>query len=316
MCKKYLLVCCVSLLAFAIFILECTRKIYRPCSPIASVEVINVVINDSLGGNNDGELNPNETIGLLLQLKNIGVVDIPASEGRIFSNQPGINILDSTAAIPEILIGDTVWAVEEFIVMVDNSVVNECAAFLLTLNSDRIAETPFCVPITHTINACLDTCAFLEGKQMASDTIMIRLSICNRSTSEPLNDWDLPNPVSLSGVVVQIPDNSIKVCNTGLTLQNTPVMEAVSPPDSIPLNTLFYATIAANDCGRPEACPISGTHTEEFCVKIPHGTLSTPSCIWFSVKIWTDASRSDTDCIINVPVVQARREMTLYCQLY
>lgn len=315
MYQKRLLVSCVSLAAAAIFILDCTRQIYRPCSPSASVAVINVVINDSLGGNNDGELNPNETVGLLLQLKNIGIEDIPASEGRIFSNQLGINILDSTAAIPPIPVDSTRWASEEFVVMVDSSAINECAAFLLTLNipdSGRIAETAFCVKITYAIYACVDTCALIEDQYAVLDTILVRLSICNQSWSKPpLTLHTLPD-VAAEIPVDQITNTTttMRICTTDLPLQATPVEVS-----GIPFNKVFYETIGAYSCGDPVDCSILGQRTKEFRFTIPHGTLSTPSCIWFSVNIWTGASRSTSDCSITLPAGEPRHTVTVYCRI-
>lgn len=326
MYQKRQLVCYVSLAATMIFIWGCIKQTYKQCGPSTSIEMINVVINDSLGGNNDGELNPNETVGLLLQLKNIGVVDIPASEGRIFSNQPGISILDSTAAIPEIPVGDTVWAVEEFTIMVDSSAIDECAAFLLTLNtldSCRIAETALCVPIYYAIYACVDKCRLIEGqvaieeKNATPDTILIRLSICNRSWSTSLNLNDPIVPVPLPDVAVEIPANTIRTCITGLAIPATPVIETVPVLGSptIPLNEVFYGIIGANSCGDPVSCLIPGPRTEEFLFTIPHGTLSTSSCIWFSVKIWTGASRSASDCSITLPPIQPKRTVIVYCRI-
>jgi hypothetical protein len=268
----------------------------------ASVEVVRFDIDDSEGGNKDGRLNPGERVTIRFYLKNTGQNFIPPSRTTLFTSQSGINIIDSLATYPGMPPGEIVPSTptnDTYAFSVDDTVTASSVAFSLTGTfSPDVYEATACVPIFLDILVCVDECSLITVLG-PTDELKIRLSVCNRSMSS--NPPNPPAPAALPGVAVRIPATSIIICTTG-----TPLSTTLTPVTTIN-DMVFYGTIGANSCGDPAACP-----AQEFRFAIPDGSLSTPSCLWFSAEVWLNAG---TNCVIALPAGMPTRIITVYSRI-
>lgn len=72
------------------------------------VSYTNLSFEDSTGGNGDGFLNPGEEIGLSLTYKNYGSDTAYSVRGRLHSENPRVNVVDSTDFLGTLPPGDTI----------------------------------------------------------------------------------------------------------------------------------------------------------------------------------------------------------------
>ncbi|MCK4672561.1 T9SS type A sorting domain-containing protein, partial [candidate division WOR-3 bacterium] len=107
------------------------------------VYVINYMINDSMGGNNNGMPDPGETVELIVYLANGGDSSANNVETILQSSDPDITILDSLASFGNIPAGDTANNESEpYSFVVDSTITDTLADYSLHIYAnDSTYET-------------------------------------------------------------------------------------------------------------------------------------------------------------------------------
>jgi hypothetical protein len=283
----------VGVLVIAFFIYLIIQLIILPTKPIP-VQVVGVVVNDSTG-NNNGRLNPGESVRIQLKIKNIGQEIISQGEAILFTTQGGVNLIDSVATFPELAPGDSAFPIksDDFAFSIDDTVSARAVAFYIkaTRSPDLESEGTASVANWVDIYACIENCEIVPGSD-SDPELVIKLSICNNSC------------VNLVGVAAHIPADEIQKCDQTLTF--TAVV--VTNPQGITLDKVFYqisGNVNNNICADPDASP-----TEEFRYTITQNVGSI-SCIYFPVRIYTGATRNPNNNSVNLSGATMRNELFL-----
>jgi hypothetical protein len=253
-------------------------------SPSGTVEVVGVTVKDSTGGNNNGKLNPGETVALFLDFKNTGPDTIPASEAGIFSSQQGIRILDSTIAFPEIAPGDTVSSLDALVITAADSFFAPRAEFGLEAVAGASYRAVFSVQNNISTYACINSCTVIRGRKNNAggfnvDTLLISLSLCNQWTDTTF--------------VLDIASASLILCSFP-NISFTPITQKV-----------FYGRVNKNTCGDPSA---SCTKVFRFTFTSPLGNAPFEDCLRLTAHIWVKAIL-EVNCDLPVPTLVKPAEL-------
>jgi hypothetical protein len=243
------------------------------------VEVVRTIIDDS-EGNNNGRVNPGESVKIRFELRNAGTDSIPASSARLSTTQPGVHITDNIGFFPPIPPGETVVLQSEgdpFAFSIDDTVTSPTISFLL--------ESPYfiaaaCVQNHVPIYACVELCQITRNP----DRLRIRLSICNELGSLQSN------------VAAEILDSNIKLCSD-------PSVTFTTSNDN---DQVFYGNIPNNHCG---VAPDNVCPPNEFQYMVSLGNRAGPDCIHFFVQIFSNAP--PTNC--RMPAFKIHKKTVEVC---
>jgi len=264
----------------ALYIEATTGANYRATFPAIinpqtfSVEVVNVIIDDSGNVNKDGRLNPGETVRMRVQLRNTGRDTIPPGQAILSTNQRGVRLLDSLTRYQAIAPGASASPIDDgYQFTLAKNVSDTCIAFAMTgtQNSQPVYEASFCEQSYVNIYACMDTCYISRGRGTIPDTFVVRLSLCNDSGSP------------LSKVAVNIQGLDIWVC--GEYQARTVTFTAIT-------DKVFYDDIELDECAVPAPCSLP----EFRYIVTGLGPNAGRRCIWFEGRIYENA-----DCKITLP---------------
>jgi hypothetical protein len=151
------------------------------------------ILDDSIGGNGDGEMNPGETMGLKVEVANVGMDEGVGIMGILLSQDPYINILDSLVYFGNIPAGDTVISSDDFVFSISQSCPNgHIINFSLTLKDTGSGEwnssfndmvmAPILVYITHVINDSSGGNG--NGSIEPSETVDLRTTVKNEGLGD------------------------------------------------------------------------------------------------------------------------------------
>jgi len=249
-----------------------------------SVEIIRIIIDDSLGGNNNKKLNPGETVNLQIQLKNIGVDTIPPSGAMLSTSRSDIHTINAFTSFSEILPGQTVSSAPSAPIVVAIDDTAKAGIFIWKLESIT-AGVPYTAEVAgqiyEQIYACLDTCAVIRGVLNAPDILLIRLAICNDSGD------------NLSSVLVTIAEEDVWICGDQSDDTRNIPFDAVA-------NTVEYGLILDTQC----ALPHENSPAKEFRYTVSLGSITGFHCFYFYGEIFEGSTfRNDFElgCTIIVP---------------
>jgi hypothetical protein len=256
--------------------------------PIFPVEIVSWEVDDTVGGNGDGRLNPGETVKIRYFLANTGTDPIPPSNPTLSTSQSWVTITptENTANFPGIGVGDTVGSIDTFEFSVATSVTAPNAVFILTATQspDIMYQAAAAVPIFYDYYACLDSYQILEGG--ANDTVVIRLSICN------------DNGNVLSSSAAHITAASVHNCGTNVSF--TAATNGAIVLDKVLFNSTGDPTIfdiSADTCADP--AQVSPSMEFRF---VSNANLTGICCIYFIVDIYSNATISAVGNIIVNPL--------------
>lgn len=255
-----------------------------------SVEIIRIIIDDSLGGNDNKKLNPGETANLQIQLKNIGVDTIPPSGAMLSTSRTDIHIIDPFTAFPDTIFpGQTVSSSssDPIVVTIDDNAKAGIFIWKLESTTAGVSYTAQGAgQIYEQIYACLDTSAVIRGVPTAAvpsppDTLLIRLAICNDSGD------------NISSVLVTIAEEDVWICGDQSDgTRNTP-FDAVA-------DTVEYGLILDTHCAPPH----ENSPAKEFRYTVSLGSITGFHCFYFYGEIFEGSTfRNDFElgCTIIVP---------------
>lgn len=262
-----------------------------------SVEVIRWEIDDSIGGNGDGRLNPGETVKIRYFLANTGTDSIPPSSPTLSTSQSGITITPTeiTANFPGIGVGDTVGSSDTFEFSVASTVTAPSAVFILTATQSPaiLYQAGAAVLIIYDYYACLDNYQILDGGN--NDTVVIRLSICN------------DNGNIIPSAAAHITAASVHKCGTNISFTaatNGPIVL-----DKVLFNSTGNPTkfdISADTC----ADPAQVSPSAEFRF-VSNANLTGICCIYFIVDIYMNATISAATGNISLAGATKRKSIEL-----
>ncbi len=208
-------------------------------------------------GNNDGNVDPGESIGLPLTVHNVGLEDAINVTGTIRTRDPYVTLVDSTDSFGDVSAGELAISLEDF----NFDVLSECPAnhsinFELITNDidDNTWNSHFTVPIfTPDISLNPDTLDFdtvfigypdtlaLQVNNIGTDTLIINnITSDNIDYSADISDFNVPPGETQTVGVIFSP--AAEVISTGnLTIEcndlNEPILtvflqgEGLEPPD-------------------------------------------------------------------------------------
>ena len=194
---------------------------------------------------------------------------------------------------------------------VESSAAQGNAIFFLKLDAGDLVFTAFrALDVLHNIFACIArTRLFPASRSGARDTLKIRLSICNQLTL-PTQPYNPVQYVSIDDVAVVIPADTIRSCVADTAIDARPLFMTVPCgfPNTIPLNEIFYGTIAKRYCQDPafpcrnmtsSGCPLLPVHIYDFEFSVKPGELTQNSCIRFIAEIWSNSIVDSSTCRIS-----------------
>ena len=115
-------------------------------SNIPWLNIANFMIDDSIGGNNNGIPEPDETIDIFTDIQNNGDTTAYAVQGVLSSNDADVQILDANATFGDIAIGSTAGnETDPFTVHISASPTDSTIGLMLTLtaNSGTYQKTDY-----------------------------------------------------------------------------------------------------------------------------------------------------------------------------
>jgi len=208
-------------------------------------------------GNNDGNVDPGESIGLPLTVHNVGLEDAISVTGTICTRDPYVTLIDSTDSFGDVSAGELAVSLENFnFDVLSECPVNHSINFELITNdiNDNTWNSHFTVPIsTPDISLNPDTLDFdtvfigypdtlaLQVNNIGTDTLIINnITSDNIDYSADISDFNVPPGETQTVGVIFSP--AAEVISTGnLTIEcndlNEPILtvflqgEGLEPPD-------------------------------------------------------------------------------------
>ncbi len=247
-----------------------------PQSGQDSVQVVKVIIQDSLpGGNGDGKLNPGETVDMFLTLKNVGNTFIDSSRARISTDEDSVEIILNNAGYLPFApdsISTSLPPGYKFRVLPGFS-GGPIQFDLAGINRDYSA-TFFVTPLD-TFLVCLEEFKIVRATCTSKpDSLIIRLSLCNEK------------PTALQDVALKVAAEKIRVCGENISrCTSTNTMTCPECNEEV-----YFASIASYECLQPtRSCAGRALHAVFRYLISPGNRLPAGyTCFSFDVDVFVD----------------------------
>jgi len=116
-------------------LLVTTKPPFEPSSPW--LYLVGTVINDSVGGNNNGIAEPGETLKIAIAVCNGGNANVTGTMGVIGSSSPAVVIIDSLAGFGDILVDSTAANnIEPYEIVVDSNPTDTIVGFIVNFEGN------------------------------------------------------------------------------------------------------------------------------------------------------------------------------------
>jgi len=210
-----------------------------PQSVQDSVEVVDYIVDDTVGGNGDGRINPGEQVKVRLRLKNIGSHPINPSQAVVTALQPGVTMLEPLISFPAMpQKGDTALSFDDFTMAVapnfPEPVITVQVSAIIGANYKAYASAP----VFNGMSICIDDFTIVretrscDGKTITPDLLKIRLAICNQYG------------YSIQNVIARVAADKIWLCGEANVRT---IVDNVYYNDKV----YFGGNIDANNCAHP-----------------------------------------------------------------
>jgi len=261
-----------------------------PQSEQDSVEVVDVIIDDSVGGNGDGRINPGEQVKVRLRLKNIGSRPINPSQAIVTALQPGVTIVEPLLFFPFIAPKDTATSLDDFTMVVDPDYPDPNITVRVKAASYNILAF---MRVYRDLVICIEDFRIVRGGWNAGctrepDLLKIRLAICNERSS------------SFSNATAKILANSIYLCGRNENL-------CTAGNINVHNEKVYFGQLTAYECAQAKS-PCENNQggavpfTEEFIYTIDLKDPSTGQdltgkhCFSFAVQLFKNVYSAKEDC--------------------
>jgi len=252
--------------ALMLFLPAChTVDQIRP--PTAFVSIVKVIVDDSPGGNKDGQVDPGETVKIQLQLKNVGKTQMPASQASVFTSQSGILISQKVLDFPAVAAGDSAFSRGSFVLSADSNLSAPSVAFSIEATAGANYQATFPVEISAPLFPVAVAKIVIDDSQGGNndrranpgETINLRLQLTNTTTEQ--------KAIPPSQARLFSSEAGIKIL---IAVVNFP---RIAPGRTVESNAAYSVAIDTNFAGSSAAFCLEGTFSPQayqasFCFPI------------------------------------------------